>query len=70
VEVFGVNSPIDIGSGRGGFALSMSLDIAEMIRIVNIGFTKKINIGVEIAPFIPIERKIRLLLVSEFGFSF
>jgi hypothetical protein len=70
VEVFGVNSPIDIGIGRGGFALSMSLDIAEMIRIVNIGFTRKINIGVEAAPFIPIKRKIRMLLVSEFGFSF
>jgi len=70
LEVFGVNSPIDIGTGRGGFALSMSLDIAEMIRIVNIGFTKKVNIGIEVAPFVPIKKKARMLFVSEFGFSF
>jgi hypothetical protein len=70
IEIFGVNSPIDIGTGRGGFAMSMSLDLAEMIRIINIDFTKKVNIGVEVAPFIPIKRKARLLFVSEFGFTF
>ncbi|RPI05459.1 MAG: hypothetical protein EHM64_06420 [Ignavibacteriae bacterium] len=70
IEIFGLNSPIDIGTGRGGFAMSMSLDIAEMIRIVNIGFTKKVNIGVELAPFFPIKKKARMLFVSEFGFSF
>jgi hypothetical protein len=70
LEIFGLNSPIDVGTGRGGFALSMSLDIAEMIRVVNIGFTKKVNIGIEIAPFVPIKKKARLLFVSEFGFSF
>jgi hypothetical protein len=70
IGVFGVNSPVDVGIGRGGFALSMFLDLAEMARIVNIGFTKKINIGLEVTPFLPIERKGRLLLVAQVGFSF
>jgi hypothetical protein len=70
IGMFGVNSPVDVGIGRGGFALSMFLDLAEMVRIVNIGFTKKINIGLELAPFLPIEKKGRLLLVAQAGFSF
>jgi hypothetical protein len=70
IGMFGVNSPVDVGSGRGGFALSMFLDLAEMVRIVNIGFTKKINIGLELAPFLPVEKKGRLLLVAQVGFSF
>jgi len=70
VGVFGVNSPVDVGVGRGGFALLMFLDLAEMIRIVHINFTKKINIGLELAPFLPIEKKGRLLLVAQAGFSF
>ena len=47
IGMFGVNSPVDVGIGRGGFALSMFLDLAEMVRIANIGFTKKVNIGLE-----------------------
>ncbi|MCX6120538.1 MAG: hypothetical protein NTX44_02835 [Ignavibacteriales bacterium] len=70
IGMFGVNSPVDVGTGRGGFALSMFLDLAEMVRIVNIGFTKKINIGLELAPFLPIQKKGRLLLVAQVGFSF
>lgn len=68
--MFGVNSPVDVGPGRGGFAWSMLLDLAEMVRIFNIGFTKKVNIGIEVDPFIPIERKARILLVAQAGFSF
>jgi hypothetical protein len=70
IGMFGVNSPVDVGVGRGGFALSMFLDLAEMVRIVNIGFTKKVNIGLELAPFLPIKKKGRLLLVAQAGFSF
>jgi hypothetical protein len=70
IGVFGVNSPVDIGIGRGGFALSMFLDLAEMVRIVNIGFAKKVNIGLELDPFLPIQKKGRLLLVAQVGFSF
>jgi hypothetical protein len=70
IGVFGVNSPVDVGIGRGGFALSMFLDIVEMVRIVNIGFAKKVNIGLELDPFLPIGKKGRLLLVAQVGFSF
>jgi len=70
IGIFGVNSPVDVGTRRGGFALSMFLDLAEMVRIVNIGFTKKINIGLELDPFLPIKKKGRLLFVAQAGFSF
>jgi hypothetical protein len=70
IGFFGVNSPVDVRVGQGGFALSMFLDLAEMVRIVNIGFTKKVNIGLEIDPFLPIKKKARLLLVAQAGFSF
>jgi hypothetical protein len=70
IGIFGVNSPVDVGRNRGGFALSMFLDLAEMVRIVNIGFTKKINIGLELDPFIPIKNKGRFLFVAQAGFSF
>jgi len=70
IGIFGVNSPVDIGNGRGGFALSTFLDLAEIVRIVNIGFTKKINIGLEFDPFLPIKKKGRLLFVAQAGFSF
>lgn len=70
IGMFGVNSPIDIGTGRGGFALSMFLDLAEVIRIVNVGFLKKVNIGLEVDPFFPIKRKARMLFVAQAGVSF
>jgi hypothetical protein len=65
-----VNSPADVGIGRGGFALSAFLDLAEMVRIVDIDFTKKVNIGLELAPFLPIGKRGRLLLVAQAAFSF
>ena len=68
--IFGVNSPVDVGIGKGGFAMSAFLDLAEMVRIVNIGFTKKVNIGLELAPFLPIKKRGRLLFVAQAGFSF
>lgn len=70
IGIFGANSPVDVGPGRGGLALSAFLDLAEMVRIVNLGFTKKINIGLELDPFLPVGRKGRLLLVAQAGFSF
>jgi hypothetical protein len=70
IGMFGVSSPIDVGTGRGGFALSMFLDLAEVVRIVNVGFIKKVNIGLEADPFWPIGRKARMLFVAQAGFSF
>jgi hypothetical protein len=37
---------------------------------VNDGFSKKVNIGLELAPFLPIDHKGRLLLVAQAGISF
>ncbi len=70
IGMFGVNSPIDVGTGRGGFAMSMFLDVAELVRIVNVGFIKKVNIGLELDPFFPIGRKARMLFVAQAGVSF
>jgi hypothetical protein len=65
VGTFGVNSPIDVGIGRGGIALSALLDLAEMVRIINIGFTNKVNIGLEITHLWSIDKKARFLLDTQ-----
>jgi hypothetical protein len=69
IGTFGVNSPIDVGIGRGGFALSTLLDLIELMRIHDLGFIKKVNTGLELALFFPIERKARLLINAQVGFS-
>ena len=65
VGTFGVNSPLDVNVGRGGFALSIFLDLAEMTRILGINFIKKITAGLELAPFFPIEKRARFLIVAQ-----
>jgi len=69
IGVFGVSSPVDVGVGRGGLACEVFLDIAEMVRVFNIGFAKKVNIGLESGPFFTIGRKSRLLLVAQVSLS-
>jgi hypothetical protein len=66
---FGVSSPIDVGIGRGGFAVSTFLDLVELTRIGDLGFFKKVNAGLELTQFFPIERKARLLINAQVGFS-
>jgi hypothetical protein len=66
---FGGNSPLDVGIGRGGFALSTFLDLVELTRVRNLGFLKKVNAGLELTPFFPIERRARLLITAQVGFS-
>ena len=66
---FGVNSPIDVGEGRGGFAASVFLDVIELIKIFWIQFGMKVNAGLELTPFFPIQRKSRILLNVQVGFS-
>jgi hypothetical protein len=65
VGTFGVNSPIDVGVGRGGFAFSLQLDLAEMVRILNISFTNKVNIGLEATQLFSIGKKRRLLFDTQ-----
>jgi hypothetical protein len=66
---FGVNSPIDVGVARGGFAMSTFLDLVELTRIRNLGFIKNVNAGLELTLFLPIERKTRFLINAQVGFS-
>jgi hypothetical protein len=69
VGTFGVNSPIDVGVGQGGFAASIFLDVVELIRKIGIPLDMKVNAGLELTPFIPIKRKSRILLNAQVGFS-
>jgi hypothetical protein len=66
---FGVNSPIDVGEGRGGFAASIFLDVVELIKTFWIQFSMKVNAGLELTPFFPIKRRSRILLNVHMGFS-
>jgi hypothetical protein len=58
---FGVNSPIDVSVGRGGFATSVLLDVIELMRRMDLGLGIKVNAGLEFTPFFPIKRKSRIL---------
>jgi len=69
IGTFGVSSPIDVSAARGGFALSTFLDLVELTRVHDIGFIKKVNAGVELTFFVPIERNVRLLINAQVGFS-
>jgi len=69
VGTFGVNSPIDVGAGRGGFALSIFINMAEMTRMVGIELSKTITAGLELDPFFPIERKWRFLIAAQVGIA-
>ncbi len=68
IGTFGVNSPIDIGEARGGFAVSIFLDIIELVRNFGFDFSMKANAGLELAPFFSIKRKPRILLNAQVGF--
>ncbi len=65
VGTFGVNSPLDVNVGRGGFALSLFLDVVEMTRILGINLNKKFTAGLEVAPFFPISKRARFLINAQ-----
>ncbi len=69
VGTFGVNSPIDVGAGRGGFAASICLDVVELIRRFGIHLNMKVTAGLDLTPFFPIKRRSRILLNAQVGFS-
>jgi hypothetical protein len=66
---FGVNSPVDVSKGRGGFAASVFLDIIELMRRLDLGIGIKLNAGLELTPFFPIKKKTRLLFDAHVGLS-
>jgi hypothetical protein len=65
IGTFGVNSPIDVNAGGGGFALSMFIDVAEMTRIIGIDLLRKFTAGLEVAPFFPLEKRARVLVDAQ-----
>jgi len=66
---FGGNSPIDVGIGRGGFAVSALLDLVELTRVRDVGFIKKLNAGLELTQFFPLEKRARILINAQIGLS-
>lgn len=69
IGTYGVNSPIDVNAGRGGFALSVFFNVAEMTRMTGIELPKTISAGLELAPFFPLERKWRFLIAAQVGIA-
>jgi len=68
VGTFGVNSPIDVGVGKGGFALPIFLDLIELLHVLDVEFVRKVNVGVEWTPFFPIRKRARLLIDAQVSF--
>ena len=66
---FGVNSPIDVSIGRGGFAASVLLDVIELMRRLDLDIGTKVNAGLEVTPFSPLRRKSRLLFDAHVGLA-
>jgi hypothetical protein len=64
---FGVNSPIDVSKGRGGFATSVFLDIIELMRRLDLDVGTKVNAGLELTPFFPVQKKSRILFDAHVG---
>lgn len=69
IGTFGVNSPLDVDIGRGGFALSLFLNLAEMTESLGIDFMKNISAGLEVTPFFPIQKRWRFLLNVQLGIN-
>ncbi|MDP1994203.1 MAG: hypothetical protein Q8K40_03055, partial [Ignavibacteria bacterium] len=69
IGTYGVNSPIDVNAGRGGFALSVFFNVAEMTRMIGIEMPKTVSAGLELAPFFPLERKWRFLIAAQVGIA-
>jgi len=69
IGTYGVNSHIDVNAGRGGFALSLLFNVAEMTRMIGINLSKTITAGLELAPFFPLEKRGRFLIAAQVGIS-
>jgi hypothetical protein len=69
IGTFGVNTPIDVGKGRGGFAASFFLDIVELARRFDWNISGKASAGLELTPFLPINRRARILFDAHVGLA-
>ncbi|HBZ01413.1 MAG TPA: hypothetical protein DEO84_08865 [candidate division Zixibacteria bacterium] len=69
IGTFGVNSPIDVDKGQGGFAASFFLDVIELARRLNWNIGGKASAGLELTPFIPIKKRSRILFDAHVGLT-
>jgi len=70
IGTFGVSTPIDVSKSGGGFAISLFLDIVQLINTnfhVNLG--NRFNGGLEVTPFFPVNHRARLLVNIRIGIS-
>jgi len=67
---FGVSTPIDVSKNGGGIAISLLFDIVQAVRLsYDMDIPNKLNAGIEITPFFPLERKSRMLVNARIGYS-
>ncbi|RPI18491.1 MAG: hypothetical protein EHM58_05400 [Ignavibacteriae bacterium] len=73
IGTFGVNSPFNLNKGRGGFAISLFLDVIDILEQISIYVPAKINkvsLGFDVSPFFPIKKKWRILVNAYIGYTF
>ncbi|MEW5798838.1 MAG: hypothetical protein AB1728_07495 [Bacteroidota bacterium] len=70
IGTFGVSTPIDVSSKGGGFALSLMFDAVQALeRMFKWGITNRVNAGIEVTPFVPINHRARILVNARIGIS-
>jgi hypothetical protein len=70
IGTFGVSTPIDVSKNGGGIAISLLFDIVQAVRLsYDMDIPNKLNAGIEITPFFPLERKSRILVNARIGYS-
>lgn len=70
IGTFGVSTPIDVSSKGGGFALSLMFDVIRALNsIYEWKIANKLNAGIEITPFFPINHRARILINARIGIS-
>lgn len=70
IGTFGVSTPIDVSKNGGGFAVSLMFDVVQALRYMSdIEIPGKVNGGIELTPFFPIERRARILINARIGYA-
>lgn len=67
---FGVSTPIDVSSKGGGFAVSFMFDVVRAFdRLYDWNIANRVNAGIELTPFFPINHRARILINARIGIS-
>jgi hypothetical protein len=65
IGTIGVASLFNLNVGRGGFAISLFLDVIDLVEHLNIyipASVNKVSLGFDVSPFFPIKKMWRVLL--------